>query len=240
MNDSVDVCSGAVPGPQRHLQGVEGQLGRHRRGSAPADDAPGEHVGDEGREGHARPGRDVGEVDHPQLVRPLRPEVAVDEIGGPGGGGVGTGGADPDISAGADEALGTDETLDGAASDLDALASQLGPHLAGAVETPTPPAVLEHPADLDDQLGVTDSPRRRRPGPGGVVGARGDVQTVLAEHPAHRLDPEPCSVFVNERDHHGCRGSSSRAKNEDAAKRISLARLSSRTSRSSSLIREAS
>ncbi len=52
----------------------------------------------------------------------------------------------------------------------------------------------------------------------------------LREHPTHRFDPEPHTVFVDERDHHGSRGSSTRAKNEEAASRISSARFSSLTS----------
>ena len=48
--------------------------------------------------------------------------------------------------------------------------------------------------------------------------------------------PEPVLMVVNEGDHHGSRGSSSRAKKLEAAKRISLARFSSRTSASNYLI----
>jgi len=36
---------------------------------------------------------------------------------------------------------------------------------------------------------------------------------VLGERTMHRLEPEPVPVFVDELDHHGSRGSSSRAKN---------------------------
>jgi hypothetical protein len=43
---------------------------------------------------------------------------------------------------------------------------------------------------------------------------------VLGEHAADRLDPEPASMFVDERHYQGKRGSSSRAKNELAASRI--------------------
>ena len=59
---------------------------------------------------------------------------------------------------------------------------------------------------------------------------------MLAKHAADRLDPEPVPVIVDERDYHGSRGSSSRAKNDEAANKISLARLSSRFSSSNSLI----
>ncbi len=60
------------------------------------------------------------------------------------------------------------------------------------------------------------------------------------EHAADRRDTEPLAVVGHEGDYHGKRGSSSRAKNELAASKISLARLSSRTSRSNSLIFAAS
>src|SRR5690242_6064297 len=72
------------------------------------------------------------------------------------------------------------------------------------------------------------------------VGARGDLHPVLGEHAADRLDPEPVALAVDERHYQGSRGSSSRAKNELAASRISFARRSSRTSASRSLIRLAS
>ena len=40
----------------------------------------GEHVGDERGEGHPRPGRNIGEVHHPQLVRPIRGEAPIDKF----------------------------------------------------------------------------------------------------------------------------------------------------------------
>src|ERR1051326_6815593 len=67
----------------------------------------------------------------------------------------------------------------------------------------------------------------------GVVGGRGDLQ-----RSADRLDSPALSVSANElHDFLGSRGSSSAAKKAEAAFRISLARRSSRTSRSSSAIR---
>ena len=66
------------------------------------------------------------------------------------------------------------------------------------------------------------------------------LHTMLGEHAADRLDPEPVPVVVDERDYHGSRGSSSRAKKLDAASRISLARFSSRTSACNALIVAAS
>lgn len=61
----------------------------------------------------------------------------------------------------------------------------------------------------------------------GVVGVRCDRHAMLREHAGDRRDTEPDPVVVNEGDYHGKRGSSSRANNDEAAKRISLARFNS-------------
>ena len=61
---------------------------------------------------------------------------------------------------------------------------------------------------------------------------------MLAEHSADRLDPEPVTVFVDERDYLFDWRSSSAPKKADAAFKISFARRSSWFSRSSSLILE--
>jgi hypothetical protein len=106
---------------------------------------------------------------------------------------------------------------------------------------------------------LTDSPgarahydRRRQAGDGHAAALRNLYNRFLGQlhhclHTATRydeqhafpaagcLDPETGPVRVDERNHHGSRGSSSRAKNEEAANRISLARFSSLTSRFSSL-----
>ncbi|GEM_PF-6777384 len=60
---------------------------------------------------------------------------------------------------------------------------------------------------------------------------------MLGEHTADRLDPESGFVIVDEGHYQGSRGSNSRAKNDETANRISLARFSSLTSASSILIR---
>src|SRR5680860_684805 len=97
-----------------------------------------------------------------------------------------------------------------------------------------------HPLDVFENDLVTDRPPRRRPVPGDVITGRGDLTAMLRKHATDPLDPEPVLMSVDEADYHGSRGSSSRAKKLDAANRISLARFSSRTSRSSSLILAAS
>src|SRR5688572_4331849 len=53
-----DAFSGARP--ERLLEGVEDQVGAHRRGRPPAQDSSGVRVEDEGDVDRARPGRHVG------------------------------------------------------------------------------------------------------------------------------------------------------------------------------------
>src|SRR5688572_20980172 len=48
----------------------------------------------------------------------------------------------------------------------------------------------------------SDSPRRRRPGPRGVVAARGGRHPGLAQDGADRLDPELLAVLVDVVDQH--------------------------------------
>jgi hypothetical protein len=69
-----------LAGVQGLLQRIEHEVRAHRTAHAPAHDAPGEHVDDEGHVQPALPGRDIGEVRYPQLVRPLGLELPVDPI----------------------------------------------------------------------------------------------------------------------------------------------------------------
>src|SRR5215204_860626 len=71
---------------------------------------------------------------------------------------------------------------------------------------------MEDAVDLHLQRGVACRPRRGWSALRRVVGRRGDLATVPVQHPADRLDPEPVPMIINEGDHHGSRGSSSRAK----------------------------
>ena len=70
--------------PQRLRQRVQDQFGVHRARHAPADDAAGEDIDHEGRVDEAGPGRRIGEVGHPQLIRPAGLELPVDAIQRPG------------------------------------------------------------------------------------------------------------------------------------------------------------
>lgn len=129
------------------------------------------------------------------------------------------------------------QAFDRAAGNDDPFTLEEASDLAGAADSTTEGAVPEHPLNLHDQLRIRDRPRRGGPLLERVVTGRGDLDGMLGEHPADRLDPEPVTMIVDELNYHGSRGSSSRAKNEDAANRISFARLSSRTSASSALMR---
>jgi len=52
----------------------------HRAGDAPADDAARKHIDDESHVYEPRPGRDVGEIGDPELIRPSGGELALDQI----------------------------------------------------------------------------------------------------------------------------------------------------------------
>lgn len=109
------------------------------------------------------------------------------------------------------------------------VALQLSPHLAGAVDGVVR---LVDAGDLGFQSFVAKLPGRRGPAEVSVVGGRGDGQDGT-----HRLDPEILLVLGDKRGHLFCLRSSSAPKEAAAAFKISLARLSSRFSRSSSLMR---
>ena len=57
---------------QRHVQGVEYQLGRQRRAHRPADDATAESVEHDRQAQETSPGRNVGDVGNPQQIGPFR------------------------------------------------------------------------------------------------------------------------------------------------------------------------
>src|SRR5690606_24554337 len=118
------------------------------------------------------------------------------------------------------------------------LTAKLPPDLAGTVDLVVLVVDLR---DQRDQPVVSPCPRRPLTALDLVVRGRRDLQPGLAQDPADRLDTaQRFPMFVDELDYFGSRGSSSRAKKAEAAFKISLARRSSRFSRSSSTIRCAS
>ena len=77
--------------PDGHVQGVEDQFGPEMRRHRPPDDPPAPGVQDDGQVERARPGRDVGDVGHPEPIGPLSREGALHQVGGGPGGGIAPG-----------------------------------------------------------------------------------------------------------------------------------------------------
>ena len=135
--------------PDGHLQGVQGQVGAQRPRGLPADQEATEGVDDQGHVHKARPGRDIGQIRHPQLVGSLGGEVPLYQVSGPGGGCIGGGGSAALAPAHTLQAKLTHQPLHGAAGHGDPFAVQLPPDLAGAVH---PELLGVDPGDLDLQL----------------------------------------------------------------------------------------
>ncbi len=217
----------AVALPQSHLQGVQDEACLLRGGCRPADDAAGEGVHDEGHADDAGEGGDVGEIGDPAAVRGRGDEVTVHQVRGPLGTRIGDRG---DHLLAADRSGDTEvthEAFDGAAGHHNVLPVQVPPDLPGAVDAVVG---LVRLSDQGLQLGVADGAGR---GCGlafvvGVVGGRCDLAVVVGQDPADRLDAaEAVLVLVDERYERVCGRSSSAAKKDAAAFRISLARFSS-------------
>src|SRR5208282_5529442 len=86
-------------------EGVFDQLGAHVVGQGPADDPAAGQVDDRGQVGPALPGRDVGDVaDIAPVHFFARAEVALDQVTGRLGVGIGDGGLAPALLAPALEA----------------------------------------------------------------------------------------------------------------------------------------
>ena len=65
---------------QRHVQGIEHELGVQAGGHRPADDAAAERIECDGQVEEAGPRRNVGDIGHPQHVRARRLELAVHPV----------------------------------------------------------------------------------------------------------------------------------------------------------------
>src|SRR4030095_9793682 len=213
----------------RLLEGIQHKVGRQRRGDAPPDDAPREHVDPDRHVNKTAPRGHVGKIRDPELIRWRRGEVAIDEIGGPGGGRLRLGRNLPGAFAAhpAEPHL-AHEALDRAARHAGALAAKLFPHFARPVHLVVLiPDTLDRPAQLGIALRSRRSLRRllllRLPQ---EVRRRSDGQDR-----ADRLDSVHVSLLIDEGHHHFARRSSSAcAKNADAFRTISLARFNSKFS----------
>ena len=110
-----DVLSGALPGPQPHVEGVEREVGAQAGGHLPSHHHPGEHVEDERGVDPARMGADIGQVGHPELVGRGGDEAPLDQVSGPFGlGAVGVGGLAGLVPHDPAQPLGSHQSLNGA------------------------------------------------------------------------------------------------------------------------------
>ena len=82
MGAQVGMMDHAVRAPHRqcHVQGVQHQRRGKSCGHRPAHDATAERIEHDRQIEKARPCRNVGDIGHPQQIRPVRREVAVDQI----------------------------------------------------------------------------------------------------------------------------------------------------------------
>src|SRR4030081_1628844 len=202
-------------------------------GGPPADDASRIDVDDEGDIDKTGPGRDIGKIRNPQRIWARRVKLAIDVVQRTRCRLVADRGPDRLAADHALQSHASHQPLYGAAGNVKALALQLPPDLAHAIDL----EVLRKDAgDLRLQRHIP--PRSRGEllrigalGDMGMVGRGGERQDL-----ADRLHPMSLSVIVDERDHGLYRRSSSAiAKYADALRRISLAWRSSRFSRSSAV-----
>src|SRR5690625_4816197 len=232
-----------VPGPQSHSQRDHHQVGFHGPGDMPADDALGEGIDDERDVDETRPGAHIRKVRHPGVVRLRGGELPIEQIfrAVPAGGG--DGGAHPAAPHHpAPTGLGHHAGHRGPGH-LMAPGPQRVPRLAVPIQAGRGgPAIRGEPHVVNrvPDISLVKIPIAGFAVSPGVIGARGDLATVLSKHPADRLDPKTLPVCLDELADYRRGGSSSRAKKDAAAFRMSLARRNSFTSRSSSFTRAAS
>src|SRR5690606_20879995 len=221
------------------LESIEGEVAPERTRYAPPHDPAAEGIDDKGHVDKALPGGHIRQIRDPKLVRTLGGEVPLHQVHW----------AlcrlrrdrRPRLAPATDRALKAElshQALHRTARHRSALALQLAPDFARTVDLQV---VLPDPADLlsEDLVALGPSGAKRRITLlclMRIVGRRSDRQ-----YAADRLDSVLLPVSVDEGHHHlSPRSSSAWAKKAAAFRKISLARRSSRTPRSSSLIRSRS
>ncbi len=235
-----EVVALALPGPDRLLQRIQHQLSTHAGTRTPAQDPAGIGIDDERDIDPTGPRRDVGDVGYPQPVRRQRRKPATDKVRRPLGGRISDGRALLLATTCPFQSRTTHESLDRAARDWDGFAVELQPDLAGSIDTEVG---LVDPTDLDQQSLITLLTLAGEFVAPLVVGRWGDLDAMVAQDLADRLDtpPQPIhltplGVFTDEVDDHCPGRSSSAAKKAEVAFRIALALFSSAFSRFNRLI----
>ena len=210
------------PLPERHVESVEYHLRMQGRRHRPADNPSAERVEHDGQIEEAGPRRNIRDVSHPQHVRALSREVAVDEIGRltrpiPDGRDGVSATADAGQAGGSHQPGNTFATDTNAGSrkiDLQAWRSIRA--FRGGMRR----------ADCHDQRGVDHGTLRGRPLRPRVIAAGGDAQDA-----AHHGNGVTGPVLAHEWEPFGGITSVSRANQAAAFERISRSNLSWRFSR---------
>ena len=167
---------------QRHVQGIEHELGVQGRRHRPADDAAAERIECDCQIEEAGPRRNVGDIGHPQHVRALGGEVALDQIGGLSRA-VANRRGDELAAADAGNTCLAHQTSDALLAEVDAIGLQLGMDarrpvraFGGRVDR----------ANALDQHGIILGASRQRPLRPRIIPAGGDAQH--AAQRGHRVD----------------------------------------------------
>lgn len=133
MDQAVGIGSSFV---KSLLERIEDEIGLHGATDAPAHDAPGEHVDDEGDIQPHLPSRNVGEVRHPQFIGAVSLEHPIDLVQWAGRAGVRARGADPPATTRALKPQAPHQPLDCATGHPDALTVHLQPDLVCTIDLP--------------------------------------------------------------------------------------------------------
>ena len=123
-----------LAGVQCLLQRIEHEVRVHGTADAPAHDASGKHVDNEGDVQPALPGRDIGEVRDPQLIGTLSLELPIDPIQRASCFAVADRGAHHLATHDTAQALTPHESLDRTARHHDAFTVQLPPDFVGPID----------------------------------------------------------------------------------------------------------
>src|SRR5690606_2978893 len=137
------------------LQCIQYKVCRHAAGGSPADDTLGIGINHEGHIQPSLPSGYIGKVCHPQTIRVIGYEVALDQIPWAGRCAIWHCGTHPFATPDALDTKATHQTLHRAAGHCHTFAIQLLPDLAGAVH---PKVLLPDALDLDHEALILFGP----------------------------------------------------------------------------------
>ena len=185
---------------QRHVQGIDHELGVQGRRHRPADDAPAKRIECDRQIEKAGPRWNVRDIGHPQHVRALRGEVALDQVGRLSRA-VANGRGDELAAADAGNTSLAHQTRDALLADVEAIGLELGMDARRPVRAFG--GRVDRANALDQHCIVLGAPRPRPLRPR-VIPAGGDAQHMAqrghrVDGPvlAHELEPLDGIAFVS-------------------------------------------